>query len=487
MKTKIIVYFSLIIMLTSCKKLDLAPVNNLTRNTFYKTPEDAKAAVGSAYAAVSTIYRGGDFLFIDLATTDDGATFAGIGDRVPLWNYKITPENQFINQYNNSYQTIQRSNIVIAHIPLIPLSDVLKAQYVAEAKFLRALSYFNLVRLYGGVPLVTTETKSLDIDVPRASVNEVYALIEQDLKDAEAILPVSFPAVADQGRVTKGAAKGLFAKVYLTRAGTTAGSPYWALAASKAKEVMELNIYDLWANYADVFSLANKGGKEFVFEIQSKTDVLGSTVGRLYGVRSLPYAGGTGAGTCRVTPSLFNSYESADTRREVNAPTTYTYGGTTYTLSATITDVTRAIPFAKYLDVTSTTGAGGKSFPYMRYSEILLIYAEALNEVNPNPNINVEAYNAYKKVHDRSGLTTPLIGTFNYLTFKNAVWLERRLEFATEIQRRFDLVRTGRLIDAVESETSFGRTLEIQPFHYLLPIPQAVINSSPSVVQNPGY
>jgi hypothetical protein len=484
MKTKIIVFFSLIIMLTSCKKLDLVPVNNLTRNTYYKTPEDAKAAIGAAYAQISAIYRGADFMFIDLATTDDGATFAGIGDRVPLWNYKITPENQFINQYNTSYQTIQRSNIVIEHIPLIPLSDALKTQYIAEAKFIRALSYFNLVRLYGGVPLVTTETKSLDIDVPRASVDEAYALIEQDLKDAELVLPVSFPA-ADQGRATRGAAKGLLAKVYLTRAGTTAGSPYWALAASKAKEVMDLNSYDLWANYADAFSLANKGGKEFVFEIQSKTDVLGSTMGRLYGVRSLPYAGGAGAGTCRVTPSLFNSYESADTRRAVNAPTTYTFGSTIYTLSATTTDVTRAVPFAKYLDQTSTTGVGGKSFPYMRYSEILLIYAEALNEVNTGP--NTEAYNAYKKVHDRAGLTTPLLNTFAYQTFKNAVWQERRLEFATEIQRRFDLVRTGRLISAVQSEISFGRVPEIQPFHYLLPIPQAVINSSPSVTQNPGY
>lgn len=477
------VYFSWIIALTSCKKLDLFPVNNLTRNTYYKTPEDAKAAIGAAYAQLSTIYRGGDFMFIDLATTDDGATFAGIGDRVPLWNYKITPENQFINQYNNSYQTIQRSNIVIEHVPLIPLSDALKAQYIAEAKFIRALSYFNLVRLYGGVPLVTTETKSLDIDVPRASVDEVYALIEQDLKDAEA-LPVSFPA-EDQGRATKGAAKGLLAKVYLTRAGTTAGSPYWTLAASKAKEVMDLKIYDLWENYADAFSLANKGGKEFIFEIQSKTDVLGSTMGRLYGVRSLPYAGGAGAGTCRVTPSLFNSYESADTRREVNAPTTYTFGGTTYTLSATTTDVTRAVPFAKYLDLTSTTGIGGKSFPYMRYSEILLIYAEALNEANNGP--NAEAYDAYKKVHERADLTTPLLSTFDYLTFKNAVWLERRLEFPAEIQRRFDLLRTGRLIDAVKSETSFGRVPEIQSFHYLLPIPQAVINSSPSVEQNPDY
>ena len=121
----------------------------------------------------------------------------------------------------------------------------------------------------------------------------------------------------------------------------------------------------------------------------------------------------------------------------------------------------------------------------MRYSEILLIYAEALNEVNTSP--NTEAYNAYKKVHDRAGLTTPLLNTFAYQTFKNAVWLERRLEFPAEIQRRFDLVRTGRLISAVQSEISFGRVPEIQPFHYLLPIPQAVINSSPSVTQNPGY
>ena len=90
-------------------------------------------------------------------------------------------------------------------------------------------------------------------------------------------------------------------------------------------------------------------------------------------------------------------------------------------------------------------------------------------------------------MHDRAGLTTPLQNTFAYQTFKNAVWLERRLEFATEIQRRFDLVRTGRLISAVQSEISFGRVPEIQPFHDLLPIPQTVINSSPSVTQNPGY
>lgn len=485
MKTKITLFIALIVMM-SCKKLNLYPLNNLTSGTFYKTAEDAKAAIGAAYAQITTIYAANDgFMFIDLVTTDDASPFlSGVGDRVPLWQYKISSSNIYINQYTISYSAIQKCNIVIERIPLIEMDVNLKAQYVAEAKFIRALNYFNLIRLYGGVPLVTTETKSLEnLDVPKATVEQVYALIEQDLKDAEA-LPVSFPT--EKGRATKGAAKGLLAKVFLTRAGSTLGSPFWAQAASKAKEVIDLAAYDLWTEYADAFSLANKGGKEFVFEIQFKTDVLGTTLGRLYGVRSAPiYAGGTGAGTARVSASLYNLFTSSDKRKDVNFISSYTVGSTVFPLSVTNTDPTKEVAFQKMWDQTAVTGLGGKSFPYMRYSEILLIYAEALNEANNGP--TSEAYNAYKKVHERAGLITPLITIFNYQSFKDAILLERRLEFPFEIQRRFDLVRTGRLISAVQAETAFGRLPEIKDFHYLLPIPQAVINSSPSVIQNTGY
>ncbi|UKT64933.1 RagB/SusD family nutrient uptake outer membrane protein [Pedobacter mucosus] len=485
MKTRIILYIAVIVF-SGCKKLDLYPVNNQTSGTFYKNAEDAKAAIGAAYAQITSIYAANDgFMFIDLATTDDASPFlSGVGDRVPLWQYKISSSNTYINQYTISYAAIQKCNIVIERIPLIEMDASLKNQYVGEAKFIRALNYFNLVRTYGGVPLVTRETKSLaDLDVGRATVDDVYALIEQDLKEAES-LSISYPT--EKGRATRGAAKGLLAKVYLTRAGATPGSAYWAQAASKAKEVMDLGVYDLWANYADAFSLANKGGKEFVFEIQYKTDVLGTTLGRLYGVRSAAiYQGGTGAGTARVSASLYNAYIAADKRKDVNFLSSYTIGATVFPLSVTNTDPTKAVAFTKMWDQTSTTGAGGKSFPYMRYAEILLIYAEALNEVSNGP--NAAAYDAYKKVHERAGLTTPLLATFNYLAFKDAVLLERRLEFPFEIQRRFDLVRTRKLIAAVQSETAFGRLPEIKEFHYLLPIPQTVLNSSPSVTQNNGY
>ncbi|MFD1257519.1 RagB/SusD family nutrient uptake outer membrane protein [Mucilaginibacter terrae] len=479
-----------VIALGSCKKLDLAPESNLTAATYYKTPADAQAAIGACYGQITTIYGASDgFMFIDLATTDDGVPFlSGVGDRVPLWQYKITPSNTFINMFSNSYAAIQKSNIVIARVPLIEMDANLKQQYVAEAKYLRALHYFNLLRLYGGVPVVTDESLSLEgLDKPKNTVDEVYNQIEQDLKDAE-VLPVTY-AAADKGRATRGAAKGLLAKVYLTRAGTTVGSPYWALAAAKAKEVIDIGttgVYDLWANYADAFSLANKGGKEYVFEIQYKTDILGNGLGRLYGVRSAPIYIGGGAGTARVSATLYNSFVTGDRRRDVNFLSSYTFGGTVFPLSVTDADPTKAVAFNKLWDQTATLGTGnGKSFPYMRYSEILLIYAEALNEAGNGP--NAEAYNAFKRVHDRAGLTTPALGVYNYLSFKQAVWLERRLEFPFEMQRRFDLVRTGRLIDAVKSEVAFGRAPEIQPYHYLLPIPQGVLTASPALVQNPGY
>lgn len=472
--------------MSGCKKLDLNPKNNLTAPTFYKTADDAKAAIGACYAQITSIYGASDgFMFIDLATTDDGVPFlSGVGDRVPLWQYKITPSNTFINQYNVSYAAIQKCNIVIERIPLIDMDANLKTQYVAEAKYIRALNYFNLVRLYGGVPIVTAETRTLDgLDMPRASVDDVYKLIEQDLKDAE-VLPVTY--TVEKGRATKGAAKGLLAKVYLTRAGKTAGSPFWAMAAAKAKEVIDLGIYDIWANYGDAFSLANKGGKEFVFEIQYKTDVLGTSIGRLYGVRSAPIYVGGGAGVARVSANLYNLFGANDKRKDVNFLSSYTYQNKVYPLSATDPDPTKGVAFNKLWDQTATSGSlGGKSFPYMRYSEILLIYAEALNEANNSPNL--EAYNAFRKVRERAGLTALLLTNYTYQTFKDAVLLERRLEFPFEMQRRYDLLRTGKLLEAVNSEVAFGRSPEIKDFHYLLPIPQSVINSSPSVTQNPGY
>ena len=148
------------------------------------------------------------------------------------------------------------------------MDESLKSRYIAEAKFLRTLHYFNLVHMYGDVPIVTAETASLNgLAVSRDPVDKVYELILADLTEAETVLPKTYPA-SESGRATQGVAKGIIARVYLARAGTSAGSPCWAQAAAKAKEVTDLGVYDLYANFADTFALTARGGKENIFEIQ---------------------------------------------------------------------------------------------------------------------------------------------------------------------------------------------------------------------------
>ncbi len=465
----------------SCEsKLDLTPVTNLTNATYYKTAEDAKAALGACYAAIGNLDP-----FADLVTTDDAIPFlTGAADRPQLWRYEITTANTFIAQYAGGFRGINRSNIVIDRLPGITMDETLKTRYIAEARFLRALHYFNLVRWYGGVPIVTSETASLEgLEVEKASVEEVYKVIIDDLTAAESVLPATYPA-SDVGRVTKGAAMGILAKVYITMAGTNRQSPYWAQAVAKLKQVIDSGVYDLYANFADAFALTARGGKENVFEVQYLTDVRGHGQGRGYGVRgALIYPSG-GSGIARPTKSLFDLYSEQDARKPVTFLTSYTYNGTTTQLSITDPDFTKAVSFQKLWDKTAKTSGGeGTSIPILRYSDLLLLYAEALNEVNNGP--TPEAYAALNKVRTRAKLAA--LAGLTYQSFKEAVWLERRLELTFENHRRFDLLRTGRLIEAVKAETTFNRNPKIQPFHVLFPFPQADTDANPKLKQNEGY
>ena len=193
---------------------------------------------------------------------------------------------------------------------------------------------------------------------------------------------------------------------------------------------------------------------------------------------------GTGSGIARPSAALFNLYSDKDTRKAVTFITSYVYNGITTTLSSTDPDFTKAVSFQKLWDKTAKTASGeGTSIPILRYSDVLLMYAEATNEAANGP--TADAYAALNKVRVRAGLS-PLSG-LTYQSFKEAVWLERRLELTFENVRRYDLIRTGRLLDAVKAENSFARNATIQPFHVLLPIPQADMDANPNLKQNTGY
>ncbi|CAL1516458.1 RagB/SusD family nutrient uptake outer membrane protein [Chitinophaga sp. MM2321] len=483
------IFIVITFLATGCKPdLELAPDGWMASSTFYKNASDAESAVTGAYAMLYDVYRNEHILTPNVIAADDGIPFlTGAADRVALWKYEMVPSNIYTGQiWSTAYRGIQFSNVVIARIPGIDMDETLKKQYVGEARFLRALHYFNLVRFYGGVPIVTAEITTLvGVEAPKAPIADVYDLIEADLKEAEAVLPKSYTG-GNVGRATQGAAKGLLAKVYLTRAGNTSGSPYWAQAAAKAKEVIDLSVYDLWDNYADVFALANRGGKESLFEVLFVTDIQGNSFTTGYAPRGAPIVPNNGFGIFRVSKSLFDEYAANDKRKAVTFLTSYVNPANQQTVQLSVDnpDPALAVSFWKLADPTVKVGLnGGTSWPYMRYSELLLIYAEALDESKGAP--DTEAYAAINKVRKRAGLGD--LSGLSKAAFKDAILEERRLELCFEGHRWFDLVRTGRLLDAVKAENSFSRNAPIKSHQMLFPIPQREVDANHALIQNDGY
>ncbi|QIP12477.1 RagB/SusD family nutrient uptake outer membrane protein [Spirosoma aureum] len=477
MKKHIVVTLLLLGAMTSCEVLDQKPESSFTPANFYKNADDAKAAVSAVYDPLNNANMYGQIMWIlqDQATDDaewgNGRSTAN-QPKNDLDKYTFTPAtNTFQSIWSTVYSAINRANAVIARVPAIPMDNDLKARYVAEAKFMRGFYYFTLVRLFGGVPLITAETTSLNnLAVSRASVDDVYKLIVQDFTEAETVLPTTY-STADKGRATKGAAKAFLAKVYLTRQD-------WANASAKAKEVINLGVYDLWANFADAFLIANKNGKEAVFEMQALSG--GFNEGSLMQGYMRPnfdrVNGVAGFGDDPATENLYKAYRADDKRRNV---TLKLYSATT--TPAAPASVLFPCYVYKYLDPASTgTSDGGNNYPIIRYPDVLLMYAEALNEQGAN---NTEAYTTINRIRNRAGLPN-LTANLNQAQFRDSLLLERRLELAFEGHRWYDLSRTKRLISAMKAQNP---TIIVEERHYLFPIPQTERDVNPQLTQNPGY
>ncbi|WP_138990837.1 RagB/SusD family nutrient uptake outer membrane protein [Larkinella sp. C7] len=474
---KHLILLCLIGLMTSCEVLDQKPESNFTPANFYKNADDAKAAVSAVYDPLNNanLYSQVMWILQDQATDDaewgNGRSTAN-QPKNDLDKYTFTPAtNTFQAIWSTVYSAINRANAVITRLPAIPMDEALKARYMAEAKFMRGFYYFTLVRLFGGVPIMTTETTSLnDLSVARASVDEVYTLIVQDFTEAETVLPASYTG-ADRGRATKGAATAFLAKVYLTRQD-------WAKAAAKAKEVINSGQYDLWANFADAFLIANKNGKEAVFEMQALSGGFGEgswmqgymrpNFDRVNGV--------AGFGDDPATENLYRAYRDDDKRRNV---TLRLYSATS--TPAAPASVLFPCYVYKYLDPAATGNAdGGNNYPIIRYPDVLLMYAEALNELGAN---NAEAYATINRIRNRAGLPN-LTPNLTQAQFRDSVLLERRLELAFEGHRWYDLARTKRLISAMKAQNP---VINVAEHHYLFPIPQTERDVNPKLEQNPGY
>lgn len=464
-----------LLALASCTDLNENPQALLTAEQFYRTESDAVAAVNSVYNGALnngglTMYNRLFHLAFEIMSDDAIAglrvTNADVRSIAVLSH--STTNDRVDELWKESYMAVNRANIAIARVPSIAMNETLRTRLVNEAKFLRALTYFTLVRLWGDVPLVLQESSSLEkeaIQVTRTPAEQVYQQIISDLTDAEG-LPNSYSG-ADAGRATGGAAKAILAKVYLTR-------QEWSKAAAKSLEVINGPYgYDLFENFADVFNVATKNGKEHIFSVQCKSNVNGQGNRLASSATPVGVAGVAAAGTDEPQPTVYKLYSATDKRRDVTFFTSL--------VSPTTGKVVTFEPrFFKYFDPAQTANPteSARNIPVIRFAEILLIYAEALNEMGgPTP----EAYTAINRVRKRAGLVA--LENLTQAQFREAVYGERRLELMFEFQRWFDLIRTKRMIPALHAA---GKPNAAEK-HYLHPIPQREIDLNPKLTQNPGW
>lgn len=469
--------FILICMMqASCNLLDQKLESSFTPDNFYKNAEDAKAAVSAAYDPLNTanMYNQVMWILQDQATDDaewGGGRSTANQAKNDLDKYTFTPATStFQSVWSTIYAGINRCNAVTAHVPGIAMDTALRSRYIAEAKFLRGFYYFTLVRLFGGVPLILQETTSLNnLEVARNTADEVYQQVISDFNDAAAVLPVTYSG-GDAGRATKGAALAFLAKVYLTRED-------WPNASGKCKEVIDLGVYDLWSAFEQVFLIGNKNGRESVFEVQAVGGGLGEgsfmqgymrpNFDRVNGI--------AGFGDDPVTKNLYDAYQPADKRRDV---TIRLYSAAS-TPAAPASVVFPAYVY-KYRDPSATAnGEGSNNFPIIRYADVLLMYAEALNEQAAG---NTAAYSAVNRIRTRAGL--PDLAGLTQDQFRDSVLQERRLELAFEGHRWYDLARKKRLISAMKAQNP---AITVSERHYLFPIPQTERDVNIKLDQNPDY
>ena len=469
--------------------IEKEPKQGVVEDTYFQTPADALGAIYASYDPLqyfgmysNVIWTVGDIRSDDALKGDGGS--GDSPDWIAIDNFTATSVNAAsLDLYTDAYRGIFRTNVVLDKIPQMEAQEIISAELSddvqGEAHFLRALYYFNLVRVFGDVPLLDSLVDS-EAQVPASSEDDVYQRIVTDLETAETQLPEQY-GEADLGRATRGAALALLAKVHLTRGN-------FADAERYARQVIDLGVYELLPNYADNFSLAFENGAESVFEVQFANglaeeginDWFDGGFGRGQGSLQAEYSGPrvstssiVGYGFNMPTQDFVEAFEPEDARL---AATIYragdmTPGGEEFQAEWTTT----GYAIKKYVDVPEgiPNSDSPLNFHVIRYSDVLLMYAEALNENGST----AEALAPLNQVRKRAGLA-PLTGR-DQAALREAIYQERRVELGLEAHRWFDLVRTRRAVEVMQAQG-----YDIDESDLRLPLPQGAIDLNPALAGN---
>lgn len=505
------------LFLGSCNDfLTEEPESVISEDQYYKTESDAATAINAVYfflnsgriqTPYNTLFNTGMNMASDDEDPGPGATNPDV--RSLAVQSHSSSNLRVYELWQQHYAAIRKANVVLNKIPSITFSnESTKTRILGEAKFLRALFYFNLVRLYGDIPLITEYqnfVSASDYAIAKTPSAQVYDQIEKDLTEAASALPASYSS-PDVGRATAGAAKSLLAKVYLIKASLPLKlTANYQNAITKAEEALSAADggtgaygYDLITDYSHVFLPAYKNGVEHIFSAQMKGNSYsqGNNENPRAIYTAIPGLTGNYAHMVRFYTegndksfSIYKLFKATDKRRAVTFVRSFTSptNGKKYGLPIANTAVANdSTPFwNKWWDPnnTSVTSNSEANVPIIRYAELLLIHAEAENEVN-GP--TAKAYKSINRVRTRAGLANLTAGLTKD-QFRDSVYFERRLELVYEYQRWFDLIRekdasgNGILIKSLQK---VGKT-NVAEKHYLYPIPQTELDNNPLLVQNP--
>lgn len=472
-----LIIFALLIMI-SCKKefIELEPISSVSVNVLYKTDKDFQDAVIGAYSKLRNQYN--DFwMFGDVASDDSWKEVSRNQSSYYIDVFTMDPNDPLLKStWNNYYDLIARVNNILAKIePADPAVITNKERHKAEAKFLRAFAYFDLVRIFGDVPMITKPINIAEgYSTGRTNIETIYdEVIIKDLLEAEENLPIKYTGV-DVGRATKGAAKALLSNVYLTRKD-------FVKAETKLQEITTLG-YSLLTNYNDLFDYSKEEHhSEYIFDIEYSEALggLGSGFTNKFAPLSAPYASfykitGGGGEENNPTMDLYNAFSPTDLRRDVTVNAT---GGFIDATGKFVKFLQASTTTRKYLTPVIVSGDSKANWKVYRYADVLLMYAEALNENAKT----AQALTYLNQVRTRAGLTG-----YTGLTqadTREKIYLERRLELGMEGHRWFDLVRTGRALSILAPKG-------MQSYMSIFPVPlgqMQVMNNTAIFPQNPGY
>tara|TARA_R110000850_G_scaffold49212_5_gene121567 strand:- start:585 stop:2126 length:1542 start_codon:yes stop_codon:yes gene_type:complete len=499
---KILIYFQtliLVIGLGACGEgfLDKTDPTVLVSDTFYSTDTEVEQAVNGIYGMLRT-YFNNHWQYTEFISDNTSLHF-NVGNRgqgpsleaIEYWQYNAGTSN-FASLYNNTYNILANINTTLEKLETSNASQSVKDSAAGQLKVMRAYFYFDLVRLFGDVIIVTEsiKTPSEAFQLQRSPQEQVYQLIISDLNDAINLLPTSYPAT-QIGRISKGAALTILGRVRLQR-------KEYSEVISTLNQVLPLG-YGLLSNYADVFKPENKNHKESIWDVQYQGEnTFGVNSSFIYTFAPLAsqgavinFPGQDGGGWNIPTNELIALYEDGDARKAVSLKEGYTSNSGEWV----------PVPFInKYNNPHSIRGVTNDNWPIIRYSDVLLMLAEAINESGGPTS---QAYDYLNSVRTRAMLA-PLSG-LDQSQFRTALSKERRIELAFENHRWFDLKRTLSGPELVALLNKHGQLERLNPttsrggipfsqedytfeeYQILFPIPADQIRINPATTQNPGY